>query len=106
VVEVPADHIEAIPGAGADDALGDEIAAIDDQLVMLLNADRALGRALPAPPAGDQPADEPETGPEGGPETTRSPRPTGAPPARRRSAATPQVPRSRRRPGGTKDREE
>ena len=90
VVDVPADEIEPIPGAGSDDALGDEIVAIDDRLVMLLDADRALGRVLPPAPAPDQPR-------------PRAPRPSGPPPARRRSAATPQVPRSRRRPRHTKD---
>lgn len=102
VVEVRADRIEPIPGAGSEDALGDEIAAIDDQLVMLLDADRALGRALPArePPAA-QTAEPPR-----GRTTSRPPRPAGPPPARRRSAATPQVPRSRRRPRHPKDGEE
>jgi len=121
VVDVPADRIEPIPGAGSDDALGDEIAAIDDRLVMLLDADRALGAVLPAPPATDRPAGEPAVGDPpadegdgepgdadatGAPGTlprARAARPGGPPPARRRSAATPQVPRSRRRPRHTKD---
>jgi purine-binding chemotaxis protein CheW len=102
VVEVPVDRIEAIPGAASADALGDEIATIDDQLVMLLDADRALGRALPATkPVGAQTA-------AGAParKTRHPPRPTGPPPARRRSAATPQVPRARRHARDTTDGEE
>jgi purine-binding chemotaxis protein CheW len=90
VEQVAADRIEPIPGAGGEDALGDEIAAIDDQLVMLIDPERALGRLLPGAPA---------------PEPTRAPRPSGPLPARRRSAATPQIPRSRRRPGHTNDSE-
>jgi purine-binding chemotaxis protein CheW len=96
VVHVAADRIEPIPGAVTEDALGEEIAAIDDRLVMLIDPERALGRVLAAAPAEDPDAPEP----------TRAPRPTGPPPARRRSAATPQMPRSRRRPGHTKESEE
>jgi purine-binding chemotaxis protein CheW len=84
VVEVTVDQIETIPGADAEDALGHEIVAIEDRLVMLLDPDRALGR-LPKP--------------------VRTPPPSGPPPARRRSAATPQVPR-RRRPRHTKASDE
>jgi purine-binding chemotaxis protein CheW len=93
VVHVAADRIEPIPGAVTEDALGEEIAAIDDRLVMLIDPERALGRVLPEAPA-------PRTD---APEPTRAPRPTGQPPARRRSAATPQGPRSRRRPGHPKE---
>jgi purine-binding chemotaxis protein CheW len=90
VEQVAADRIEPIPGAGGEDALGDEIAVIDDQLVMLIDPERALGRLLPGRPA---------------PEPTRAPRTSGPLPARRRSAATPQIPRSPRRPGHTSDSE-
>jgi purine-binding chemotaxis protein CheW len=114
VVEVAADRVEPIPGADADDALGDEIAAIDDKLVMLIDPDRALGQVLAAAPARDAgettASDEPANANPGpsarAPEPRRAPRPSGPPPARRRSAATPQMPRSRRRPGHTKDSEE
>jgi purine-binding chemotaxis protein CheW len=104
VVHVAADRIEPIPGVGADDALGDEIAAIDDRLVMLIEPERALGRVLPNAPAdlvARPRASEPARG-----ARPRAPRPSGPPPARRRSAATPQVPRARRRPGPTKGSEE
>jgi purine-binding chemotaxis protein CheW len=114
VEQVDANRIEPIPGAGGEDALGDEIAAIDDQLVMLIDPERALGRLLPGVPTegadsagGADSADGADSAartPD--PEPTRAPRPSAPPPARRRSAATPQIPRSRRRPGHTKDDEE
>ena len=97
VVEVPTEQIEPIPGADNDEALGHEIVPIDDQLVMLLDADRALGRMLPQREQREQPgeaADPPMEAHE--PEPRRAPLPTGPPPARRRSAATPQIPRRRR----------
>jgi purine-binding chemotaxis protein CheW len=136
VVQVAVDQIEPIPGAGGDDALGDQIVAIDDHLVMLIDPERALGRALPGGRAGEAsgtgPGEDPGAGPGEDPgagaepgagpgaeppeadpaaqaaahEPTRAPRPSGPPPARRRSAATPQMPRSRRRPGHPKGGEE
>ena len=104
VVQVPVDQIEPIPGAGGDDALGDQIVAIDDHLVMLIDPERALGRALPGRDGGKsrgRPRRRPPPQ-----EATRAPRPGGPPPARRRSAASPQMPRSRRRPGHTKGGDE
>ena len=91
VMEVAADRIADIPGALSDDALGHEIAAIGDQLIMLIDPDRALGSALSAAPAGERRAAEAESVPPRG----RPPR-TAPSAARRRSAAAPQVPRSRR----------
>ncbi|HEY6526295.1 MAG TPA: chemotaxis protein CheW [Solirubrobacteraceae bacterium] len=88
VVRVAPERIEPIPGAVGDDALGHEIAAIDDQLVMLIDPERALGGVLTGAPAA-----QPEA-----PDRPHPARPTGPPPPRRRSAATPQMPRSRRRP--------
>ena len=46
VMEVAAHRIADIPGAVSDDALGHEIAAIGDQLIMLIDPDRALGSAI------------------------------------------------------------
>lgn len=122
VEQVAADRIEPIPGAGTDDALGDEIVAIQDRLVMLMDPDRALGRVLPARPAGGDPkavvGGEPDGAAGGDPADTglaappheppprRAPRPGAPSPPRRRSAATPQMPRTRRRPGHSKDSEE
>ena len=97
VMQVATHRIEDIPGALPDDALGHQIAAIGDQLVMLIDPDRALGNALPAPPAGERPA----AAAEAAPPRARPPR-TSPPVARRRSAAAPQVPQSpRNRPRPT-----
>jgi purine-binding chemotaxis protein CheW len=97
MVRVPTERIEPIPGDVGDDALGDEIAAFDDQLVMLVDPERALGGVL----SRDEPAAPSDADPGGRPHPVgpaRPPRPSGPPPPRRRSAATPQMPRSRRRP--------
>ncbi len=51
VQEVAANRPEPIPGAGGEDRLGDEVVAIDDQLVMLIDPERALGRLLAGVPA-------------------------------------------------------
>jgi purine-binding chemotaxis protein CheW len=99
VVEVGADQIETIPGVHGEDALGDEIVAIEDRLVMLLDPGRALGRLLPGGPAkaGGGAADADLSAPADEPKPPRAPPLGGPPPARRRSAAAPQVPRRRRR---------
>lgn len=104
VVRVAPERIEPIPGAVGDDALGHEIAAIDEQLVMLIDPERALGGVLDRGPArgGDQaPPRDHETPPRDHetPPRDHSPPPRDhSPPPRRRSAATPQMPRPRRRP--------
>jgi purine-binding chemotaxis protein CheW len=113
VTDVPTERITSVPGAGGDDALGDEIAAMDDRLIMVLDPSRALGHVLRGPEARDgqpgtpAPADgtPTPTAPAHGEEHTPSPRPAGPPPARRRSGATPQVPR-RGRQRHPKDTEE
>ena len=91
VMRVAADRIEDMPGAVAHDALGHQVAAIDDQLVMLVDPDRALGGALPAEPEGERPAAAADPAPPRGRPSRTSP-----PAARRRSAAAPQIPRSGR----------
>jgi purine-binding chemotaxis protein CheW len=109
VVEIAADQIEPIPGADDDDALGHEIVALDDQLVMLLDPEQALGRLLAAREQPGAP-DESEPAAPSAPTAPSAPaakarparRPSAPPPARRRSAATPQMPR-RRRPRHTGD---
>ena len=58
VVRVAPERIAPIPGAVGDDALGDEIAAIDDQLVMLIDPERALGGVLARAPAAQAEAPE------------------------------------------------
>jgi purine-binding chemotaxis protein CheW len=105
VTHVPGERITSIPAAGGDDALGDEIAAIDDRLIMLVEPGRALGHVLRGPasaPAQDGPAPDnrpalhPSARDDTASEHPATARPTGPAPARRRSAATPQVPRRRR----------
>ncbi len=133
VVDVAAERIEPIPGADAEDALGREVVAIEDHLVMLIDPDRALGRVLPERPAADAAGADPvadaapadavaDAQPDGNaappshsPEPRQAPHPGAShpgdshpapPPARRRSAARPQMPRSRRRPGHPKEGEQ
>jgi purine-binding chemotaxis protein CheW len=97
VTHVPGDRITSIPAAGGDDALGDEIAAIDDRLIMLVDPGRALGHVLRGPVAGEGEANQGgRPRPSHAEEHTAAPRPAGPAPARRRSGATPQVPRRRR----------
>jgi purine-binding chemotaxis protein CheW len=116
VMQVPAHRIEDIPGAVAGDALGNQIAAMDDQLIMLVDPERALGDVLPGRVADDrQPEGSRPTSPEASaplrprsrgrrpPRAGRGQAPAQPPPARRRSAATPQVPRPRRNKPHGKD---
>lgn len=51
VMTVPADRIGPLPVALPEDAVGDEIAAVEDRLVILVDPERALGavRGRPAP---------------------------------------------------------
>jgi purine-binding chemotaxis protein CheW len=93
VMHVAEDRIEDIPRAVSDDALGHQIAAVDEQLIMLVDPERALGSALPARQEPRQRAGAADQAPAQG----RPPR-TPTPAARRRSAAAPQVARSRRNP--------
>jgi purine-binding chemotaxis protein CheW len=93
VMRVAEDRIDDIPGAVSDDAFGQQIAAVDDQLIMLVDPERALGGALPGREKAGQGAAAADPSPPPG----RPPR-TPSPAARRRSAAAPQVPRSRRNP--------
>jgi purine-binding chemotaxis protein CheW len=100
VMHVPAGSVSAIPGAG-DDALGSEIAAVDERLIMLVDPDRALGHVLSDPAS--RRADEPAGDPDLAPQRAAPERPSGPPPSRRRSGATPQVPRRRRQRQSTED---
>jgi purine-binding chemotaxis protein CheW len=51
VLTIPADRIEPLPAALAQSGLGDQIVAVGERLIMLLDAERALGGVLAAPPA-------------------------------------------------------
>jgi len=103
VIHVPAHRIEDIPGAVADDALGRQIAAIDDRLIMLVDPERALGDVLPGRPADDRTPTSERPRPRGARRAARGQGPAQAPPSRRRSAATPQAPRPRRNKPHGKD---
>jgi purine-binding chemotaxis protein CheW len=67
VREIPADTIEPLPVEPSGDGLGDQIAAVDDRLIVLVDPERALGGVLSAP----KPA---------APRRSRAPRRAGRPP--------------------------
>jgi len=50
IIRVSTERIDPLPAA-ADTALGDEIAAVGERLIVLIDAERALGGLLPAPRA-------------------------------------------------------
>jgi purine-binding chemotaxis protein CheW len=50
ILHVPAENIASLPTA-ADTALGDEIAAVGERLIVLIDPERALGEVLPRKPA-------------------------------------------------------
>jgi purine-binding chemotaxis protein CheW len=51
ILPVPAAQIQALPVASADNPLGDEVAAVGDKLIVLIDAERAFGDVLPRKPA-------------------------------------------------------
>jgi purine-binding chemotaxis protein CheW len=72
VLHVAESRIEPLPAAMADNAVGHQIVAVDDQLVMLMDPELALGSALsgsapgrpePAPAAAGDAAVGPDAGP-------------------------------------------
>jgi len=75
---ISAARIGPLPVAGADTRLGDEIAACDDELIVLIDPERALGDVLPRRPVdpahATTPGDEPaaNTGPTSEPAPTRA----------------------------------
>jgi purine-binding chemotaxis protein CheW len=110
VMQIPTHRIEDIPSAVASDAVGHQIAAMDDRLVMLIDSERALAGLLPGAPAQepDPARSEParhEPPASRAPRARRAQGAPGTPPARRRSAAAPQAPRSRGRPRRGRDGE-
>ncbi len=51
ILPVPAEQIQAVPFTSDDDAVGDEVAAVGDKLIVLIDPERAFGEVLPRKPA-------------------------------------------------------
>jgi purine-binding chemotaxis protein CheW len=51
ILPIPAERIEPLPLATADDGLGDEVAAVGERLIVLIDPDHAFGDLLPRKPA-------------------------------------------------------
>jgi purine-binding chemotaxis protein CheW len=51
ILPIPAAQIEALPVTTADEALGDEVAAVGHKLIVLIEPERAFGDLLPRKPA-------------------------------------------------------
>ena len=107
VQRVPRAQINPTPVPGAEQGFGDEIAAIDDELVLLLDPERVLGSLLrrpaaraprgaakPAAPRAPRGAAKPaapptkakrSAGAKAKPPATAKPKPPAKPPAKRRS---------------------
>ena len=107
VHRVPSAQINPTPVPGAEQGFGDEIAAIDDELVLLLDPERVLGSLLrrpaaraprgaakPAAPRAPRGAAKPaapptkakrSAGAKAKPPATAKPKPPAKPPAKRRS---------------------
>ena len=51
ILPISADQIQPLPVTGADNGLGDEVAAVGDKLIVLIDPERAFGDVLPRKPA-------------------------------------------------------
>ena len=51
ILPIAADQIQPLPVTGADNGLGDEVAAVGDKLIVLIDPERAFGDVLPRKPA-------------------------------------------------------
>ena len=51
ILPVPEGQIQALPVTAADNGLGDEVAAVGDKLIVLIDPERAFGDVLPRKPA-------------------------------------------------------
>jgi purine-binding chemotaxis protein CheW len=51
ILPIPAEQIEPVPAVAAGGGLGDEVAAVGDRLIVLIDAERAFGDLLPKRPA-------------------------------------------------------
>ena len=101
VQRVPSARINPTPVPGAEQGFGDEIAAIDDELVLLLDPERVLGSLLrrPAPraPRTTKPAAA-RTPRAAKPAAARTPRPPSLRPRRRRGRRKPAAARTKAKP--------
>jgi purine-binding chemotaxis protein CheW len=50
ILPIPVRQIEPLPSAAAENGLGEEVAAVGDRLIVLIDAERAFGDILPPPP--------------------------------------------------------
>jgi purine-binding chemotaxis protein CheW len=85
VVRIPAQQIEPLPAAVADNGFGDRGAALDERLILLVDPERALGDVLPPPPAAPKPS-------------------ASKPTARKRAPAKPAAPRAATKPTAARSR--
>jgi len=51
ILPIPADRIEPLPGATGGEGLGDEVVAVGERLIVLIDPDRAFGDLFPGKPA-------------------------------------------------------
>lgn len=51
ILPIPSERVEPLPGATADEGFGDEVAAVGDRLIVLIDPERAFGDLLPRKPA-------------------------------------------------------
>jgi purine-binding chemotaxis protein CheW len=50
ILPIPADRVEPLPVATDDEGLGDEVAAVGERLIVLIDPERAFGDLLPRKP--------------------------------------------------------
>jgi purine-binding chemotaxis protein CheW len=50
ILPIPAAQIEPLPVASAEDGLGQEVAAVGEHLILLMDPERTFGDVLPPPP--------------------------------------------------------
>jgi purine-binding chemotaxis protein CheW len=51
ILPIPADRVEPLPVAASDEGLGDEVAAVGERLIVLIDPERAFADLLPRKPA-------------------------------------------------------
>jgi purine-binding chemotaxis protein CheW len=50
ILPIPAEQIQPLPVTSAEDALGEEVAAVGDRLIVLIDPERTFGDVLPRKP--------------------------------------------------------